>query len=1112
MFRDRSSIFLDEDFDNIQTPEPIKGSPTAITSIFGWPSLDLDKLEEYEEQNQVQLNILKIIKRTENRKTVTRACKHNSTPGCQNNGNPKIDVAVDTWPSNELYWLPCSSLIDNQIVCSKTSCQFAFETPGAVERHEHNCKEEQKVTAKQKFYGSGENKMHEIIAAGYLPESFKNFRNPTKATFDIEVCQIGETLKTISIAVASTLHDDQYFERESSNPEHYQKLVDKFMHYLMDLQKKIQLPLEMENALEKMGEETKEMKQSPEKSRIEGYASYLRTYKQLHVFGFNSSRFDLPVLIGGIVQFASKIDLEPEVLKKGSQYITLTVGDIIFKDTLKYTSPCSLAKFLLQWRAPDAKGIFPHGHFPSIEAIRECVVFPPQETFYSKLKQCGVSDEEYSEAKLMFDTKMENGEWKNFSDYLKWYNVQDVGPLVVALTNCFDKFYECFQIDAMTRLSLPSIAFEAMFGLFDKSLPYVATFTKKSEHIRKLFRSKVDGGVSNIYHRDIDLMGDDSPYNARFAPNGDPFSSVFFIDCNSMYLWGEDQILPLTPGVEWKLKGKRFEKVHMSSQCSLKAMQWLYSEQESERCRDKNGNKIQMEHAYFQGEKIIFNEKVDGYAFFDDRHHVWEFNGCYWHGCEQCYPDWLKKASLAEIERKANWYLKMAKLEDNNCIIHVMIEHDYTPDESIQTQMPRILLKDTQETLLEAIRTGEVFGFVTCSVRTPEHLIQKFQDSSFLFPPVIQKTEITEDLIGPFMKAKMMEQERKAGRRTLIQTYHGDNLLLMTPLVQFYLENGMEIHNITSFIQYIPGRGLAPFVEKVVSMRVAATYEKDDAKQLTAKLFGNSGYGKCAEDVEKHSNTCLIPAGKDISQWLKRVLYKDHCVIDNEEGEAGAFEITCDKSNIEDSKPVHIGVCILQWSKLIFLKLMFYLFNHLEPGSFRSVYADTDSMCLALTKSRPVENDTEEEKYRALFDPIVRPDMRDSWESTWKDWICTTTEVEDIRTPGKFKCEFLFRRGRFCALSPKTYFAYDKDADDKKTGYKGICHAEARKLGLNTYLECLYGSTSKEVENRGFKLNQNKQLVYYEQLKRGLNDIFCKFQVQNDHITCKPLSKDGKLL
>ena len=958
--------------------------------------------------------------------------------------------------------------------------------------------------------------MDEIIDAGFLPESYRTYRNTHLATFDIEVCQVEESLKTISIAVGSTLDSVKYFERQSSEAKDYQKLVNEFMTYLVELQAEMQVPDEIVDALDKMEEEIDSMDHGPKRSNISRLRSHLKKYTELNTYGFNSSRFDLQALVGGIVQFASNNKLEIQTLKKGAKYITLQVGEIVFKDTLNYTSPCSLDKFLRQWKAPEAKGIFPHGYFPSIESIRECVVFPPKSAFFSRLKQTGPTDEDYEKAKSLYESRIELPEdhldkWNNFSDYLKWYNCQDVGPLVIALQNCFGKFYEYFKIDPFTRLSLPSIAFEAMFGLFDKSLPFVASFTKTCE-VRQLFRDNVVGGVSNIYHRDIDLMGSESPQNARIAPNGDPFTSCIFLDFNSMYLWSQDQELPLGKGIKWKLDGEKYVKSHMSTQVSFKALQWLYMEQESVRCKDKHGNRVQMHHDYFQGEKTIFNSTVDGYAFINNRHVVWEFNGCHWHGCTKCYPDWLENATLEEIDRKVNWEDKIERLKENNCVIHIMWEHDFVIDSSINTQMPRILKTDTESSLLNAIKDGSVFGFITCSVRTPDHVIQKFKADSFLFPPVITKTVLTEDLLSPFMKARMAEQEAKLGKESLIQTYNGDNLLLMTPIIQFYLENEMKVFNIKDFIQYIPGRGLAPFVDKVVSMRIAATDERDDAKQLTAKLFGNSGYGKCAENVEKHKNTTLKPPGYNIAKMARKTTYKDHVVIQNEEGEAGATEITSLKKTITDCKPVHIGVSILQWSKLLFLRYMYFMYKHLQPGSFRSVYADTDSMCLALTKTRRVQNDSEEEKYRALFDPIIRPEMRESWEANWKKWICTTTETKEIRTPGKLKCEFLFHRGRFCALSPKTYFAYNKDEEDKKTGYKGICHAEAKKLTLETYLESLYASTPKPIENRGFKLNKNKQLVYYEQTKNGLNNIFCKFKVQDDFITCQPLSKDGKIL
>ena len=50
-----------------------------------------------------------------------------------------------------------------------------------------------------------------------------------------------------------------------------------------------------------------------------------------------------------------------------------------------------------------------------------------------------------------------------------------------------------------------------------------------------------------------------------------------------------------------------------------------------------------------------------------------------------------------------------------------------------------------------------------------------------------------------------------------------------------------DLYDIKEFIQYVPGKGFAPFVSKVVQMRIDATVEGDDAKQLTAKLFANSG-------------------------------------------------------------------------------------------------------------------------------------------------------------------------------------------------------------------------------------------------------------------------------
>ena len=121
---------------------------------------------------------------------------------------------------------------------------------------------------------------------------------------------------------------------------------------------------------------------------------------------------------------------------------------------------------------------------------------------------------------------------------------------------------------------------------------------------------------------------------------------------------------------------------------------------------------------------------------------------------------------------------------------------------------------------------------------------------------------------------------------------------------------------------------------------------------------------------------------------------------------------------------------------------MEFIKNHLKSGSYRTTYCDTDSMCLATTQTLTVSPDADlETQYRAFFDPIVRPEMRDSWEANWKSWFVTTEQVEDQRFPGKLKLEFSMNRGHFVALAPKTYMAYNAD-DPKniKLASKGVPH------------------------------------------------------------------------
>ena len=96
----------------------------------------------------------------------------------------------------------------------------------------------------------------------------------------------------------------------------------------------------------------------------------LNNWKILDVYGFNSSKFDLPVLAAPLFHLLISRDEKPQVMKRGSRYFSIATEKLRFKDTLNYTAPCSYDKFLASWDTEQMKSIFPYSYFGSIEEMR----------------------------------------------------------------------------------------------------------------------------------------------------------------------------------------------------------------------------------------------------------------------------------------------------------------------------------------------------------------------------------------------------------------------------------------------------------------------------------------------------------------------------------------------------------------------------------------------------------------------------------------------------------------------------------------------------------------------------------------------------------------------
>ena len=106
--------------------------------------------------------------------------------------------------------------------------------------------------------------------------------------------------------------------------------------------------------------------------------------------------------------------------------------------------------------------------------------------------------------------------------------------------------------------------------------------------------------------------------------------------------------------------------------------------------------------------------------------------------------------------------------------------------------------KLTGDYLLKQICAEKYFGAVVCDIRVPEPLKEFFAE----MPPVFKKCRGAINNIGEYMKNLCQNLgEFKTPRRLLIRSYFGKQVMVVSPLIQWYCANGLVADNITAFIR-----------------------------------------------------------------------------------------------------------------------------------------------------------------------------------------------------------------------------------------------------------------------------------------------------------------------
>ena len=191
------------------------------------------------------------------------------------------------------------------------------------------------------------------------------------------------------------------------------------------------------------------------------------------------------------------------------------------------------------------KGVYPYEYMDSLERLKENKL-PPKESFYSRLTDEDISDEDYQHAQKVWEAF----DMEHLQDYHNLYNETDV----ILLADVFENFRSIcitnYELDPAHYYTAPGLAWDATLKITGIELELLTDID-----MLLMIEKGIRGGVSMISNRyakaNNKYMGD------KFVVS-EISKYIMYLDANNLYGWAMSKPLP-THGFKW-MKDSELEK------------------------------------------------------------------------------------------------------------------------------------------------------------------------------------------------------------------------------------------------------------------------------------------------------------------------------------------------------------------------------------------------------------------------------------------------------------------------------------------------------------------------------------------------------------------------
>ena len=220
------------------------------------------------------------------------------------------------------------------------------------------------------------------------------------------------------------------------------------------------------------------------------------------------------------------------VIKRQNTFMCFSTKKLKCLDITNFLAPgYSYDKYLKAYGCELQKGHFPYEYMDGIGKLEDSAL-PPQEAFYSRLKNEGISDGDYARCQAVW---RDNG-MKTMHDFLVWYDNRDVVPFLDAIDKQF-AFYKQQNIDMFKYGgSVPGLTLLYLFNELPLNT-FFTVFNQTNSDLHLLVKDNIVVGPAIIFHRyhEKDITKIRGEETCR---------SIVGYDANALYLWVLMQDMP----------------------------------------------------------------------------------------------------------------------------------------------------------------------------------------------------------------------------------------------------------------------------------------------------------------------------------------------------------------------------------------------------------------------------------------------------------------------------------------------------------------------------------------------------------------------------------------